>query len=299
MNISHLFIPHHSNNNRAKILHAPSMILIVGAFVLFQSILSIMSYRPISILGYASQISPQEVIKLTNEKRVQAGLSPLKENQLLSQAALQKGQNMLEKDYWAHTGPDGTQPWAFFSKVGYKYRYAGENLARDFTNPKDAVEAWMASNSHRDNLMSAKYQEIGIAVVEGDLGGSDTTLIVQLFGTRVDTSAIVPVAAAQSQKVAKPDSSPQTEVALETPAPLALGQQVLIQSSSKTAVSPFDITKVSSILILGIFLAVFIIDSLIVAKRRIPRVGGRVFAHISILGMALAVVLIAKAGSIL
>jgi uncharacterized protein YkwD len=72
---------------------------------------------------------------LPTEKRSQAGVSPLAYNPYLAQAAQAKARHMLEYDYWAHIAPDGTDPWKFFTDAGYKYRYAGENLARDFSNP--------------------------------------------------------------------------------------------------------------------------------------------------------------------
>jgi len=79
------------------------------------------------------------------EQRVSVGLLPLEANATLAQAAQAKAADMLNNNYWAHVSPDGTQPWSFFVNAGYSYRYAGENLARDFTNPASAVDAWMAS----------------------------------------------------------------------------------------------------------------------------------------------------------
>ncbi len=66
-------------------------------------------------MGYASSISLDEVLRLTNERRKEAGLSPLKLDPVLSQAAKSKGEDMLNKDYWAHVSPDGVEPWKFFS----------------------------------------------------------------------------------------------------------------------------------------------------------------------------------------
>ena len=197
--VYHLFVPRHSNNHKAKLLHSSSLIALALLLVLIQSTLQMFSNLGVAVLGYAANISTNEVVSLTNQKRLQLGLSPLELSADLEAAARAKGEDMLQDDYWAHVAPDGTEPWAFFSLVHYDYRYAGENLARDFTNANDAVEAWMASPSHRDNLLSDHYKEIGIAVVEGDLNGQDTTIIVQLFGTRaVDTVPTVPVAAAET-----------------------------------------------------------------------------------------------------
>jgi uncharacterized protein YkwD len=141
----HLFLPHESNNHKAKILHPSSLSLLAVFLILFQFGLNLIPKNFPSVLGYASSISPAEVIRLTNAQRASAGLSELSENSLLDSAALAKGNDMLAKGYWAHFAPDGTAPWSFFQKFGYKYRYAGENLARDFSNPDSTVKAWMNS----------------------------------------------------------------------------------------------------------------------------------------------------------
>src|SRR3990167_5411836 len=166
--IAHLVWPRESNNQKAKLLHSSSLTFLVLVLVLFQGFITLFPKFGPDILGYAANISPDEVIRLTNEKRAQNGLPPLVQNSTLSAAAQAKGADMINKDYWAHVSPNGTQPWKFFMDFGYRYRYAGENLARDFSNASSAVDAWMASPSHRGNMLSAKYKEIGIGVVEGD-----------------------------------------------------------------------------------------------------------------------------------
>ena len=90
---------------------------------------------------------------------------------------------MFTDQYWAHTAPDGTEPWTFMHQMGYQYVVAGENLARDFGQTDEMVSAWLASPTHRANIMNPKYQEIGIAVIDGVLEGYETTLVVQMFGT--------------------------------------------------------------------------------------------------------------------
>jgi len=111
--LRHLFIPHESNNQKAKVLHPGSLFLIVLGLVSFQFILSLANRSFPRVLGYAANISPEEVIRLTNQKRVENGLASLSENSKLSQAALAKGNDMLAKGYWAHFAPDGTSPWTF------------------------------------------------------------------------------------------------------------------------------------------------------------------------------------------
>ena len=200
---NHFLLPRYSNNQKAKILHSESIFILILFLIFGQVFINYFPEIGIRVLGYASQISPDEVIRLTNERRISAGIPVLTYNAQLASAAKAKGDDMLAKDYWAHVAPDGTQPWKFFNDVGYKYKYAGENLAKDFSSPQAAVDAWMASPSHKENLLSSKYTEIGIAVVEGDMSGVDTTIIVQLFGTRY-TGSIASVTTNVSAKSDQP-----------------------------------------------------------------------------------------------
>lgn len=290
--IAHFVFPCESNNQKAKLLHPSGITVLAGALVFFQLILTFIPRVSPRILGYAANISPNEVIRLTNEKRQAAGLLPLEANSTLSAAAQAKGADMLNKGYWAHTAPDGTTPWKFFTDFGYKYRYAGENLARDFSNPASAVEAWMASPTHRENLLSSKYKEIGVAVVEGNLAGVETTIIVQFFGTKyLDTRPAVPVA--KAEQVTAPKVTPQPEPTLIPQATPAVVAQ------PRVLVSPFNTTRSLSLGIVGILLGLLIVDGILVSQRRIVRIGGRTFAHIAFLGMILAIVLILRAGQII
>lgn len=314
--LRNLFLPRESNNHKAKLLHPSSFLALKLGLIGIQLVINFAAFSGLpGILGYAANIPPSEVIRLTNEKRVAAGLNPLTENAVLSQAAQAKGADMLNKDYWAHVSPDGIQPWAFFSNAGYKYRYAGENLARDFSNPSSAVDAWMASPTHKDNLLSGKYKEVGIAVIEGDLNGVDTTIIVQFFGTRYgDTLPVEPVAQAPVATLA-PTVAPLAAVVPEAPTPLP----TVVPSPTPVAtpefaiasapiegvqnqgvlISPFSATKGASLVVVGLLLVVMVVDAAVTSRRRIRRIGGRTFAHLSFLGMILAIIIILRAGQIL
>lgn len=317
----HYFIPQTSNNQKAKLLHSSTLLFIATLLMVYQLVLYLVPKTGLKILGYASRISVEEIVRLTNEKRSSQGLTPLQFNPTLTAAAKAKGEDMLAKDYWAHTAPDGTQPWKFFTNSGYKYRYAGENLARDFSDAGSAVEAWMASPTHRDNVLSAKYMDIGIAVVEGDLAGVDTTIIVELFGTTLADS-IPPSPIAQQGVSVQAKATPVVSVTptllptispLVTTAPTFTLQPVptlvaaLIQELPtpqptvfpKILISPFQTTKGISLFVVAFLMLVLVVDGLVVSRRRIARIGGRTFAHLSFLGMILAIALILKAGKIL
>lgn len=305
--ISHWLIPRYSNNHKARLLHTSSLVAVILLLVTLQVGLVVFPKTGVRVLGYAANISPEEVIRLTNVKRAENGLPPVRQSAALTNAALAKGTDMLNKDYWAHVAPDGTQPWFFFTQAGYSYKYAGENLARDFSNPQSAVDAWMASTSHRENLLSGKYNDVGVAVVEGDLAGVDTTIIVQLFGTVAGASTVAVAPAAAAQPTAVPTVVPTaTPVPTVVPTPaVTTSPELVVQTSQPVAevvsrkLSPFDTTKAVSAFTIVSLLGVMAVDGYVVTRRRIPRPGGRIFAHLAFLGMVLAIVLIAKVGAIL
>jgi len=282
--VLHFVVPRPSNNHKAGFLHSPVIMIIIFSLFVYQLILtSVPSVLP-RVLGFASSIPVEEVIKLTNQKRVEAGLTPLNTNPILQEAAQAKAADMLAHDYWAHVSPGGVTPWDFFKNNGYTYRFAGENLARDFSNPSSVVDAWMASQSHKENLLSPKYEEIGVAVVEGDLAGVDTTLVVQLFAAPV----------AKTAQAANVETRPQPK-----PEALIASVQTSQRISGGPLLSPLDTTKGMSTAVLGLLLGVFAVDEIIVYRRKIFRVSGRGVAHMSFLTMILLVVLIIKSGQIL
>lgn len=299
--LRHLFIPHESNNQKAKILHPGSLALIAVFLIAFQIILTFGTKTLPQVLGYAANISPQEVIRLTNVQRQANGLNALAENSTLDAAALAKGNDMLAKGYWAHFAPDGTSPWSFFLSFGYKYKYAGENLARDFQDAPSAVNAWMNSPSHRENILNPNYRDIGIGVVEGNLAGVNTTIIVQFFGAPLSGGGPIPIAQAKEKPVATasatPLATPASVVAVVyTATPVPVPTPAI---ASLSFVSPFNSTKSVSMGVIGLLLLVLSIDLIVVRRRRIARIGGRTLAHIAFFGMILAVILILKAGQII
>ncbi|QQS21255.1 MAG: hypothetical protein IPL87_01865 [Candidatus Moraniibacteriota bacterium] len=136
--------------------------------------------------SFAAPFSKEEVLRFVNEDRRAAGLPEFQENEKLSFAAERKASDMLRGQYFAHTSPQGTTPWYFFDEAGYDYRFAGENLAISFSDAKSQEEAWMASSSHRDNILSEKFRDTGIAVREGTFHGKPTLLTVTFFGTSLE-----------------------------------------------------------------------------------------------------------------
>jgi uncharacterized protein YkwD len=125
-------------------------------------------------------LTSQQILSVLNRDRERHGLDSLTLNPTLNLAALAKAEDMVSRDYFAHVSPDGTKPWYWFNIVGYNYAYAGENLAEGYTNARDLENSWMASPTHRANILSPFYSEVGLAVVDRD----NTNIVVQFFGAK-------------------------------------------------------------------------------------------------------------------
>ena len=314
----HFFVPRESNNFRARFLHNHSFGFLICFFLIFQLILSSFLVIEPSVLGFAAQISPERIVELTNQERAKVGAPALTLNSNLTEAALRKGGDMFAFNYWAHNSPSGRDPWSFFIEVGYRYLYAGENLARDFANPEGVVSAWMASPTHRDNLLNPKYREIGVAVIDGTLEGVETTLVVQHFGTPVgevaqapqktiipQAEAKTPVEEVETEEItlreepsfaeASEGKEPVTEVSL----PAVVPSMTQATAGEKNLISPFSLTQVVSLILLFTLLSLVIVDGLIVYKRKIIRLSGRPLAHTIFLLAMILIILLSRQGAIL
>ncbi len=123
-------------------------------------------------------------LELVNELRATNGLGALNWNDNLSSAAKLKADDMVSNNYFEHTSPTGRNAWDFLLSSGYNYKFAGENLAIDFTNITDAQKAWENSPTHLKNILSADYSDFGLAETEGNIAGRETHIYVQLFGAK-------------------------------------------------------------------------------------------------------------------
>ena len=108
-----------------------------------------------------------EACRLVNQQRAAKGLASLTIDSNLSVKARIKARDMRDNGYFSHTSPTYGSPFAMMNALGISYRSAGENIAKGYTSAKAVVDAWMASQSHRDQILSAKYSSMGIGYVDG------------------------------------------------------------------------------------------------------------------------------------
>ena len=104
----------------------------------------------------------KRVVELVNIERQKEGLQPLSADALLMKGAAAKSQDMVENGYFSHNSPKYGSPFAMMKTFGISYRYAGENIASGQASPESVVRAWMNSPGHRANIMSSKFNKIGV-----------------------------------------------------------------------------------------------------------------------------------------
>lgn len=275
------FLPHESNNHKAKALHFSSLIFYLSILLILQFSLNIVLKTSPGVLGIASDISIDRLLFLTNQQREENGLAPLKINKQLSEAAEEKAKDMIESNYWSHNNPNGKSPWDFIIGSDYKYLYAGENLAKDFANSDGVVSAWMKSPTHRENILQDKYEEIGFAVVNGRLSGEETTLVVQMFGKR--------------------DEAPRGDVSIASSInnpEIVVGN---VQSQMVSSIPKIDIFRLSKSFsfFIALFLSILIaLDILYIYKKKVVRISAHNLSHLFFLISLLAVILLTTKGVI-
>jgi len=304
--LTHLFFPHESNSHRAKVLHIDSLLIVIALLLFSFSVFSPVQQKFPSILGISTNITETQLLDITNKIRKEHGLQELKLDPELSQAAANKASDMFKKNYWAHIAPDGATPWAFINNSGYEYLYAGENLARGFDSAQDAVEAWMESPTHRDNMLSSNYNDVGFAVATGSLTDSDTVLIVEMFGTKYNSP--------DSQTENELASLKTTEEVSESPSQLAKAPEIMANKTNsnenknqiavaslqqKPLINKIDLTSNIIYSVIILFIGVLIIDIIIIERRKIVRLVSHSFDHLIYLVIILLIISIVGKSSIL
>ncbi len=108
----------------------------------------------------------QKVVDLTNQERAKSGLAPLTIDTELSKVAREKSLDMSSKGYFSHTSPTYGSPFDMMKTFGITYKSAGENIAMGQRTPEEVVTAWMNSEGHRKNILSANFTHIGVGYSE-------------------------------------------------------------------------------------------------------------------------------------
>jgi len=110
------------------------------------------------------------IFDLINTARSKQGIAKLSADATVFKVARLKSQDMVKNNYFSHTSPTYGSPFKMLKTYGVSYKVAGENIAG---NPslEAAVNAWLNSNTHKQNLLSNSYNYIGIGVEKSNTYG--------------------------------------------------------------------------------------------------------------------------------
>ncbi len=282
--IHNLFVPHENNNFRAKSLHIDFL-----TFYLLLALVLTFGFKTLyaksgDVLGFATDITVDKLYQLTNQVRQENQLPTLSYNDQLALAAQRKAADMFAKNYWAHYAPDGKTPWDFILSTGYQYEFAGENLAKNFLFSQNVMDAWMNSESHKENILRKDYTQVGFAVVNGVLNGEETTLVVQIFGKPL----VAPIA-----------KQPETNSPVVEAKQPEGNQLILAQKTPSNTNTLAQLSLNTSLIFMTFFVIAIGLDFYFATKLKIIRIGSKNLAHLIFIGFLLLGLLIFTKGAIL
>ncbi|EAQ01549.1 hypothetical protein OB2597_03893 [Pseudooceanicola batsensis HTCC2597] len=124
-------------------------------------------------------------LELVNADRDEQGLPALSRGETLDRSAQAHAEDMLRRDFYAHTGPDGNGPRdRFLTAGGSEWELVAENIARcrgcgDLSRERIEAfqEGWMNSPEHRANILREGLTRFGF----GAAAGEDEIFAVQTF----------------------------------------------------------------------------------------------------------------------
>jgi uncharacterized protein YkwD len=148
------------------------------------------------------QALDREILVRLNATRSARGLRPLTFSRDLRDAAVAHSRAMLDGGFFTHASKDGSsfalRVRTFYPAAGFETWSIGENLLSSSGGEIDApaaIEAWLASPTHRENMLNPAWREVGIASLHasaagGTFGGEPTWVITMDFGARTGKTAI-------------------------------------------------------------------------------------------------------------
>jgi hypothetical protein len=192
--LKHLVVPHKGNDFHPHIIRWQGLAVTAVVSVLMHIGYGYITTGQFAVLGKSTTISINDLADKTNEVRTDNKLKALTIDQRLNKAAQDKADDMIKNNYWSHESPSGVTPWHWIEQNGYSYDVAGENLAKNYSDASEVMNAWMQSETHKQNIMNQKFTAMGFAVADGVVGAKITTIIVAYYAAPLNTSAAVSTA---------------------------------------------------------------------------------------------------------
>jgi uncharacterized protein YkwD len=102
--------------------------------------------------------------RLANAHRTAIGCGALRWDGPTAAVAQAHADDMVRRDYFSHTNPDGESPFDRLRAAGVTYQAAAENIAFGYPMASGVLEGWLASEGHRRNLENCRYTHHGVGL---------------------------------------------------------------------------------------------------------------------------------------
>jgi uncharacterized protein YkwD len=124
---------------------------------------------------------------MVNAERTSRGLSVVRNSKVLRRAATRHSKDMVARHFFDHEGPSGPTLPSRLKKVRFWPATASENLGAGdgvFASAAAMIDAWMHSSSHRTNILTAKFRQVGFGIVPSTPQGGTGATWTADFGRR-------------------------------------------------------------------------------------------------------------------
>src|SRR6476660_4161899 len=120
------------------------------------------------------------LVSAINGQRAANGLGGLSVDGSLTDVARLRSDDQVSRHYFSHVTPDGQTVFDFLNAEGVSWWVAGENLAesRGMDLVSAAIDGFMKSPEHRDNVLGGNYGRVGVGASTGSDG---TTILTVVF----------------------------------------------------------------------------------------------------------------------
>jgi uncharacterized protein YkwD len=110
------------------------------------------------------------IAALINNHRVENGLNAIAYDGTLTNVAKLRSQDLMDRNYFSHYTPEGTNVFNLLRANGVNFKIGGENLAQampaSIGTPEAFLNAWSNSPSHNANMLRVGYGLIGVGMVD-------------------------------------------------------------------------------------------------------------------------------------
>jgi uncharacterized protein YkwD len=121
-------------------------------------------------IGASTTVMRAAVLCLINRERTSRGLPALRASRRLGDSAQRWTDHMVATGVFSH----GSNFARRIAAAGYRWQFAGENIATGYATPRSVVDGWMASQGHCANILSPNYLNVGTGVSPHGVRGVHT-----------------------------------------------------------------------------------------------------------------------------